>query len=96
MDLKEERRKYEKEMKEVRDSVFGKMILEVLFNIIIFFLICLVGYLVGGIYVFMGLLGYFILGVIGGLLIVFLVFGYIGKIGVVNFRMEEKVLNILK
>ncbi|MDX5631699.1 hypothetical protein [Clostridioides difficile] len=96
MDLKEERRKYEKEMKEARDSVSGKTIPEVPFNIITFFLTCLAGYLVGGIHVFMGPLGYFTLGATGGSLIVSLVLGYIGKIGVVNFRMEEKVLNILK
>ena len=69
---------------------------EVPFNIITFFLTCLAGYLVGGIHVFMGPLGYFTLGATGGSLIVSLVLGYIGKIGVVNFRMEEKVLNILK
>ncbi|MDO2232214.1 hypothetical protein Q2448_23760, partial [Escherichia coli] len=69
---------------------------EVPFNIITFFLTCLAGYLVGGIHVFMGLIGFFTLGATGGSLIVSLVLGYIGKIGVVNFRMEEKVLNILK
>lgn len=51
---KEERRKYEKEMKEARDSVSGKRLSSI--NIIIF-LDMFSWILVGGIHVFMGPLG---------------------------------------
>jgi putative transport protein len=96
MNIEEEWKRYEEEMKDAKDSVEGKAIPEVPFNILTFFLTTLAGYLFGQIQIYMGPLGYFSLGATGGTLIMALLLGYIGKIGPLNFRMEEKVLIALR
>ena len=66
------------------------------FNLISLAIVCLVGYLLGSIKIYMGPLGYVSLESTGGVLIGSLVLGYIGKIGPISFRMDPKVLAILR
>ena len=66
------------------------------FSLISFALVCLFGYLIGSVKIFMGPLGYVSLESTGGVLIGSLLLGYIGKIGPISFRMDPKVLAILR
>lgn len=96
MNLDEEWKKYDADMLAAKESSGEKEIPEVPFSIMTFFLTALIGYLFGGIEIYMGPLGYFSLGATGGALIMALLLGYIGKIGPVNFRMEGKILVALR
>lgn len=97
MDVNEEKRKYTEEMTQARNMVSGgREIPTTPFSIISFTLTCAIGYLVGSIQIYMGPLGYFSLGATGGVLIMALVLGYIGKIGPLSFRMDSKSLSMLR
>jgi putative transport protein len=97
MDVEEEKRRYTAEMAEARGMIINaKEIPTTPFSIVSFTLTCAIGYLVGSIGIYMGPLGYFSLGSTGGVLIMSLVLGYIGKIGPFSFRMDPKVLSILR
>lgn len=96
MDVSEEKRRFAKEMDEARKAVKTKQVSEVPFSLIAFSLTCILGYMVGSIKIFMGPLGYFSLGSTGGVLIVGLVLGYIGKIGPLTFRMSPKALTLIR
>lgn len=54
-----------------------------------------IGILIGNIKIPLGSFGEFSLGAAGGILVSALVFSYIGKIGPVNFRMDQKALGTL-
>lgn len=54
-----------------------------------------VGILIGNITIPLGSFGEFSLGAAGGILVSALIFSYIGKIGPINFRMDQKALGIL-
>lgn len=96
MDVEEEKRKYKLEMAEARTMAGGKEIPTTPFSIISFSITCFIGYLVGSIEIYMGPLGYFSLGATGGVLIMGLLLGYIGKIGGLSFRMDPKTLSVLR
>lgn len=97
MDVNEEKRRYAEEMQHARSLVSGgKDIPTTPFSIISFTTTCAIGYLVGSIGIYMGPLGYFSLGSTGGVLIMGLVLGYIGKIGGLSFRMDPKTLSMLR
>lgn len=98
IDLEEERSRFKKEMEEARASVKGtKEIPETSFDIIAFTIACFFGYSIGIIEIYLGsLLGYFSLGATGGALIGSLILGYIGKIGPINFRMNSKILSVVR
>lgn len=96
MDLNKEKERYRLEMNEARSMVKEKDIPTVGFNMISFAVTCVVGYIVGSISIYLGPLGYFSLGATGGILIISLVFGSIGKIGPLNFRMDTKVMGIIR
>lgn len=96
INIDEEWKRYDAEMLAAKESTGEKEIPEVPFSIMTFFLTALIGYLFGGIEVYLGPLGYFSLGATGGALIMALFLGYLGKIGPVNFRMEGKILVALR
>ncbi|MDR1247646.1 MAG: hypothetical protein LBK57_11620 [Clostridiales Family XIII bacterium] len=92
--IDEEWKRYETELYgegvEIKEKPTGK------FSVPGYFLVMTVGYFVGAVSVPLGPLGNFSLGSTGGVLITALVIGSIGKIGPLNFRMEEKPLVFLR
>ena len=96
IDLEHEKRMYRREMLEARRNISCRDLPVSSFSLISFIITCLVGYLVGSIEVYMGPLGYFSLSSTGGVLIVALILGYIGKIGPLSFRMDTVVLSFLR
>ena len=95
-DVEEEKRQYNIEMEAARFVGGVRHVDTTEFSIISFALVCLFGYLIGSVKIFMGPLGYVSLESTGGVLIGSLLLGYIGKIGPVSFRMDPKVLSILR
>ena len=95
-DVEEEKKQYNLEMEAARNVSGIKNIPTTEFSIISFALVCLIGYLIGSVKIFMGPLGYVSLESTGGVLIGSLVLGYIGKIGPVSFRMDPKTLSLLR
>lgn len=62
-----------------------------------FLVVCLSGYLLGTVKVYLGpVLRHFSLGTTGGVLVAALLFGCIGRIGKLNFRMENRTLDVLR
>jgi len=95
-DVEEEKKRYNLEMEAARNVSGVRQVPTTEFSIISFALVCLIGYLIGSIKIFAGPLGYISLESTGGVLIGSLVLGYIGKIGPISFRMDPKVLSILR
>lgn len=95
-DVEEEKRKYRIEMEAASQKKQGKNIATSQFSIVSFALVCFVGYLLGSLKIYMGPLGYVSLESTGGVLIAALIIGYIGKIGPLSFRMDPKVLGIIR
>lgn len=96
MDLKKEKERYQKEMDEARGNAKPRDIPVSAFNMIAFSIVCVVGYVVGSIEIYLGPLGYFSLGATGGILIMSLILGCVGKIGPLSFRMDQKVMGIIR
>jgi len=97
-DVEEEKRRYRIEMAaaEEANKKAGKEIPTTPFSMISFALVCIAGYLLGSIQIYMGPLGYVSLESTGGVLIGSLILGYIGKIGPFSFRMDSKILAIIR
>ncbi len=98
MDVEEEQRQFKKEMEEAKNMGGGKEIEEVSFDLLAFMVACFFGYTIGMFKLdlnFIGL-GDFSLGSTGGVLIGSLVLGHIGKIGPMTFRMNSKVLGVVR
>lgn len=96
IDAAKEMEDYKKEMADARKENTGKEIKEVSFDLIGFAFACLFGYTIGVININLGPLGYFSLESTGGVLIGSLILGYIGKIGFINFRMDSKILGVVR
>jgi len=73
-----------------------RTIKEVYFDICAFVIVCIVGYALGIIKISIGSLGEITFGSTGGVLIAALITGHIGKIGPFCFRMNSKVLGVLR
>ncbi|WP_430884761.1 hypothetical protein [Fusibacter sp. JL216-2] len=99
MDVEAEQRLFKKEMEEAKNMASGgKQIEEVSFDLLAFIVACLFGYTIGKIKINLTMigLGYFSLGSTGGVLVGALVLGHIGKIGSMTFRMNSKVLGVVR
>ncbi len=99
IDVEKEKEIFRKEMEEARSAKGGKVIEETDFDLIAFTIAMLFGYTIGKIGIdlsFIGINQEFSLGSTGGVLVGSLILGYIGKIGPVNFRMNSKVLGIIR
>jgi putative transport protein len=96
IDVEEEKQRFKREMEEARGDSGAREIPEVSFDLIGFAVACFFGYSLGKIKVFLGPLGYFSLGSTGGVLVGSLILGYIGKIGFINFRMNSKILGVVR
>ena len=91
MNLIEEYEKFNSEMYD--EDTNTKEIKATSFDLISFGVVCVAGYLIGLIKVYLGsTLGWFSLSATGGVLIAALILGYIGKIGWLSFRMDKKTL----
>lgn len=95
-DVEEEKKRYRLEMEAARNMQGVREVPTTEFSIISFALVCFIGYLIGSIKVYMGPLGYVSLESTGGVLIGALLLGYIGKLGPISFRMDPKVLGIVR
>lgn len=95
IDVEHEMKQYRDEMKQ---NATGKNHKEADFDLIAFAFAAIFGYTLGKIKInltFLGL-GYFSLGSTGGVLVGALILGYIGRIGFMNFRMNSKVLGVVR
>jgi len=98
INVEEEKKQFRAEMEEARSSHGGKEIEETSFDLIALCLAMLFGYTIGKFALdlsFIGL-GKFSLGSTGGVLVGSLILGYIGKIGPINFRMNNKILGVVR
>lgn len=95
IDIDEEKRKYNIEVTQSRDSGICQASVPA-FNTISFTLVCAIGYLIGCLQFGVGDFGFLSLGNTGGILITALVMGYIGNIGKLDFRMDSKILNLIQ
>jgi len=98
INVEQEKQIFAKEMSEARAGKTGKEIPEVTFDIIAFAFACFFGYTIGLVTLDLSFihLGKFSLGATGGALIGSLILGYIGKIGFINFRMNGKILGVIR
>ena len=98
MNVKEEERIFREEMNSANIATGSKPVEETHFDLIAFCVAMLLGYTLGKISLdldFIGM-GSFSLGSTGGVLLMALTLGYFGKIGPLNFRMNTKVLGVLR
>ncbi|PKM84652.1 MAG: hypothetical protein CVU86_06260 [Firmicutes bacterium HGW-Firmicutes-11] len=96
IDVEEEKRRYRIEMETAR-ALDGRSDQDKEpFRMVPFAVTCLAGYLVGSIQIPLGALGRFSLGATGGILLLGLALGSIGKIGPLSFRMDAKALALLR
>ena len=93
IDVAAEKAAYEKELQE--SAVNEKKIKDGPLDFMVLGLVAVIGILIGNIKIPLGGFGEFSLGAAGGILISALIFSYIGKIGPINFRMDQKALGIL-
>ncbi|MDR1603719.1 MAG: hypothetical protein LBS10_02865 [Gracilibacteraceae bacterium] len=94
INIDEEWKRYETELRGKNAEITPKP--EGKFSLPSYFLVMVIGYFFGAIAIPLGPMGDFSLGSAGGVLIIALVLSSIGKIGPLNFRMEEKYLVFLR
>lgn len=92
--IDDEYKKFNSEMKS--GDVNIKEIKPVTFDLLAFMFVCVFGYFIGVVEIYIGPLGWFSLSSTGGVLITALVFGHIGKIGPIYFRMNKQVLSAIR
>lgn len=93
IDVAAEKVAYDKELQEVASG--EKKLKDGPLDFMVLALVAAIGILIGNIKIPLGSFGEFSLGAAGGILVSALIFSYIGKIGPINFRMDQKALGIL-
>ncbi|HYE84573.1 MAG TPA: hypothetical protein VEG39_20725 [Clostridia bacterium] len=98
IDVEAEKAAFSREMAEARASSPVKEIKEVDFDLLAFIIACIFGYTIGLVVIKLGAIGFkdFSLSATGGALIGSLILGYIGRIGFVCFRMNSKILGVIR
>ena len=97
IDVKKEREIFSREINETRMSSFiNRKENTVRFDLIAFIAACFLGYTFGRLKFNLGPLGYVGFGSTGGVLLSSLILGHIGKIGMLNFRMDNKILGVIR
>lgn len=97
IDVKKEREIFSREINETRISnPFNRKQDTVRFDLIAFVVACFLGYTFGRFKFNLGQFGYISLGSTGGVLLASLILGHIGKIGILNFRMDNKILGVIR
>jgi putative transport protein len=97
IEVKKEREIFSREMNETRmsSSINGDQD-TVRFDLTAFIVTCFLGYTFGRLKFNLGPLGYVALGSTGGVLLTSLILGHIGKIGILHFRMDNKILGVIR
>jgi len=97
IDVKKEREIFSREINENRisSSINGDQ-LTVRFDLTAFIVACFLGYTLGKLQFDLGPLGKVGLGSTGGVLLSSLILGHIGKIGILHFRMDNKILGVIR
>ena len=97
IDVKKEREIFSREINETRISnPLNKKQDTVRFDLTAFIVACFLGYIFGRLKFNLGPLGYVGFGSTGGVLLASLILGHIGKIGILNFRMDNKILGVIR
>ena len=97
IDVKKEREKFSREINETRISnPLNRKQDTVRFDLTAFIVACFLGYTFGRLKFNLGPLGYVGFGSTGGVLLASLILGHIGKIGILNFRMDNKILGVIR
>lgn len=99
INMEEEKKIFDREMAEARAASGGRVIEETSFDLVALCLAMLFGYTIGKFGFDLNIIGInqvFSLGSTGGVLVGSLILGYIGKIGPINFRMDSKILGIVR
>lgn len=93
IDIAAEKEAYELELSQTKNAT--QQLKDGPLDFMLLALVAAVGIIIGNITIPLGSFGSFSLGGAGGILISALVFSYVGKIGPMNFRMDQKSLGIL-
>lgn len=94
IDIEKEKELFNLEMRGKEEKVNSKA---TDFEILSFLFVCMVGFFLGQIEIYMGdTIKYFSLGSTGGVLVSGLFLGHIGRIGFMNFQMNPKILGIIR
>ena len=97
IDVKKERGIFSREINETRISnPLNRKQDTVRFDLTAFIAACFLGYTFGRLKFNLGPLGYVGFGSTGGVLMASLILGHIGKIGFLNFRMDNKILGVIR
>jgi len=97
IDVKKEREIFSREINETRmSSSINRKQDTVRFDLAAFIVACFLGYTFGRLKFNLGPLGYVGFGSTGGVLLASLILGHIGKIGILNFRMDNKILGVIR
>lgn len=97
IDVKKEREIFSREINEIRISTpLNRKENTVRFDLTAFTVACFLGYTIGRLKFNLGPLGYIGFGSTGGVLLSSLILGHIGKIGILNFRMDNKILGVIR
>jgi len=97
IDVKKEREIFSWEINEIRmSSSLNRKQDTVRFDLTAFIVTCFLGYTFGRLKFNLGPLGYVGFGSTGGVLLASLILGHIGKIGILNFRMDNKILGVIR
>jgi putative transport protein len=97
IDVKKEREIFSREISETRmSSPINRKQDTVRFDLTAFIVACFLGYTFGRLKFNLGPLGYVGFGSTGGVLLSSLILGHIGKIGILNFRMDNKILGVIR
>jgi len=97
IDVKKEREMFSREINETRmSSSINRKQDTVRFDLTAFVVACFLGYTFGRLKFNLGPLGYVGFGSTGGVLLASLILGHIGKIGILYFRMDNKILGVIR
>jgi len=97
IDVKKEREIFSREINEIRmRSSLNRKQDTVRFDLTAFIVACFLGYTFGRLKFNLGPLGYVGFGSTGGVLLASLILGHIGKIGILHFRMDNKILGVIR
>ena len=97
IDVKKEREIFSREINEIRmGTPINRKQDTVRFDLTAFIVACFLGYTFGRLKFDLGPLGYVGFGSTGGVLLASLILGHIGKIGILNFRMDNKIVGVIR
>lgn len=97
IDVKKEWEIFFKEIIETRRNSPANRIQDTIhFDLTAFVIACFLGYTIGKLKFNLGPLGFVSLGSTGGVLLTSLILGHIGKISFLNFRMDNKILGVIR